>query len=209
MAEAWRSPGVCQPAKIARSKQAGIPIGSLADLDCRLLPGSRTRYFPLVCPWPGPLDGCLAGLGDLDHGHRGAFGKLPGVEPRPYIIRFTEDKPNPLYRRICYTVAWSELLAYALLNLTGLLIACWTGKWRMAQIYDAAYFPDGRCWSGFWAYWASYRALRSPPKGEGVERRYFYGTVWAVPCAQAVLWLLMASAAHQRGDELDKAGRVS
>ena len=29
-------------------------------------------------------------------------GRLPGVEPRPYIIRFVEDKPNPLYRRICY-----------------------------------------------------------------------------------------------------------
>jgi hypothetical protein len=34
-------------------------------------------------------------------------GRLPGVEPRPYIIRFVEDKPNPLYRRVCYTVAWS------------------------------------------------------------------------------------------------------
>ena len=30
-------------------------------------------------------------------------GRLPGVEPAPYIIRFTEDRPNPLYRRICYT----------------------------------------------------------------------------------------------------------
>ena len=29
-------------------------------------------------------------------------------EPAPYIIRFTEDRPNPIYRRICYTVAWGE-----------------------------------------------------------------------------------------------------
>ncbi|HEX7958958.1 MAG TPA: hypothetical protein VF493_03525, partial [Terriglobales bacterium] len=29
-------------------------------------------------------------------GIAGLFGKLPGVEPRPYIIRFTEDRPNPL-----------------------------------------------------------------------------------------------------------------
>jgi hypothetical protein len=28
-------------------------------------------------------------------GIAGIFGKLPGVEPRPYIIRFTEDRPNP------------------------------------------------------------------------------------------------------------------
>jgi hypothetical protein len=36
----------------------------------------------------------------------GLRGRLPGCEPRPYIIRFTEDRPNPLYRRICYTTAW-------------------------------------------------------------------------------------------------------
>src|SRR5262245_26569224 len=40
-------------------------------------------------------------------GIAGLRGRLPGVEPRPYIIRFTEDRPNPLYRRVCYTLAWS------------------------------------------------------------------------------------------------------
>ena len=25
----------------------------------------------------------------------GWYGQLPGVEPRPYILRFDEDKPNP------------------------------------------------------------------------------------------------------------------
>ena len=68
-------------------------------------------------------------------------GRLPGVEPRPYIIRFTEDKPNPLYRRICYTFAWSALLTYALLNFAGLLGAVVTGKWQLRQIYEYAYFP--------------------------------------------------------------------
>src|SRR5918996_352523 len=53
----------------------------------------------------------------------GLRGKLPGCEPAPYIIRFTEDKPNPLYRRICYTFAWSAVLSYAVLNLTGLIVA--------------------------------------------------------------------------------------
>ena len=42
-------------------------------------------------------------------GIAGLRGALPGVEPKPYIIRFTEDRPNPLYRRICYTFAWSEV----------------------------------------------------------------------------------------------------
>ena len=38
-------------------------------------------------------------------GLAGWRGALPGVEPKPYIIRFTEDRPNPLYRRVCYTFA--------------------------------------------------------------------------------------------------------
>ena len=45
----------------------------------------------------------------LGTGIAGLRGALPGVEPKPYIIRFTEDRPNPLYRRVCYTFAWSEV----------------------------------------------------------------------------------------------------
>src|SRR5499427_6397946 len=58
-------------------------------------------------------------------------GQLPGVEPKPYILRFTEDRPNPLYRRICYTFAWSEVVSYALLNSAGLIDAIVNGTWRM------------------------------------------------------------------------------
>ncbi len=68
-------------------------------------------------------------------------GRLPGVEPKPYILRFTEDKPNPLYRRVCYTVAWSDLITFALLNASGLAYAVAAGAWRLRQIYDVAYFP--------------------------------------------------------------------
>lgn len=56
----------------------------------------------------------------LGTGVAGLRGKLPGVEPKPYILRFTEDKPNPLYRRVCYTLAWSDLISFAFLNLSGL-----------------------------------------------------------------------------------------
>src|SRR6185436_14635382 len=52
-------------------------------------------------------------------GIAGLSGALPGVEPKPYIIRFTEDRPNPLYRRVCYTFAWSEAITFALLNIVG------------------------------------------------------------------------------------------
>src|SRR5512145_3108729 len=73
-------------------------------------------------------------------GIAGLRGRLPGVEPRPYIIRFTEDRPNPLYRRVCYTVAWSEVIAFAVLNAAGLAYAIATGEWRLRQFYEAAYF---------------------------------------------------------------------
>src|SRR5271155_3228072 len=68
-------------------------------------------------------------------------GSLPGSEPAPYILRFDEDKPNPLYRRVCYTFAWNAVLSFALLNLAGLVIAATTGSWYMKQIYRYAYFP--------------------------------------------------------------------
>src|SRR6201996_6411214 len=77
----------------------------------------------------------------LGTGIAGLFGQLPGVEPRPYILRFTEDKPNPLYRRICYTFAWSDVITFALLNFAGLVIAAFTGVWVLKQIYHYAYFP--------------------------------------------------------------------
>src|SRR6186997_2521728 len=80
-------------------------------------------------------------------GIAGLRGKLPGVEPRPYIIRFTEDRPNPLYRRICYTFAWSEVITLAVLNITGLVVAIVTGHWYLKQIYWYAYFPiAGTIW---------------------------------------------------------------
>lgn len=122
-------------------------------------------------------------------GIAGLLGRLPGVEPRPYIIRFTEDRPNPLYRRVCYTLAWSEVIAFAVLNIAGLGIAAFTGEWRLRELYDTAYFPiAGTIWL-LGALGLLPRVRRST-QGEGHERRYFYGSVWAVCIAQPVLWLL-------------------
>jgi hypothetical protein len=122
-------------------------------------------------------------------GVAGFYGRLPGVEPRPYILRFTEDRPNPLYRKICYTFAWNAVLNFALLNLAGLVIAVVTGKWVMKQIYLQAYFPLCAVvlLLGFFG-WLP-RVGRST-KGEGIERRYFYGAVWAAVISQTVLLLL-------------------
>jgi hypothetical protein len=122
-------------------------------------------------------------------GIAGLRGRLPGCEPRPYIIRFTEDRPNPLYRRVCYTTAWGEVVAFAALNSAGLAWAVFSGEWRLLQMYEAAYFPiAGAVWA-LGALGLLPRVKRST-QGEGHERRYFYGSVWAVAAAHPVLWFL-------------------
>ena len=122
-------------------------------------------------------------------GIAGLRGRLPGCEPAPYIIRFTEDRPNPLYRRVCYTTAWGEVVAFAVLNVAGLAWAVYSGDWRLRQMYEAAYFPiAGTVWL-LGAFGLLPRVKRST-QGEGHERRYFYGSVWAVTIAQPILWLL-------------------
>jgi hypothetical protein len=119
----------------------------------------------------------------------GLRGALPGVEPKPYIIRFTEDRPNPLYRRICYTFAWSEVVTFAVLNIAGAIGAIVSGHWYLKQIYQYAYFPlAGTIW--LLGALGQLPRVKASTKGEGHERRYFYGSVWAVSFAQPVLWLL-------------------
>ena len=164
---------------------------------------------------PGPLtfdlfengfDGRMAtwlGAVLLVTGIAGLRGRLPGVEPRPYIIRFTEDKPNPLYRRICYTFAWSAVFTFAVLNISGLVIALVSGQWYLRQIYEVAYFPiAGGIWilGGF----GQLPRVKRSTKGEGHERRYFYGACWAVCLAQPVLWLLWAVLPQSRTADAGK-----
>ena len=102
---------------------------------------------------------------------------------------FDEDKPNPLYRRVCYTFAWNAILNFGLLNMTGLALAAMTGVWHLKQIYLYTYSP-------LCALILLMGILGKLPrvgpstKGEGIERRYFYGSVWAVTAAQTVLLVL-------------------
>ena len=133
----------------------------------------------------------------------GLFGQLPGVEPAPYILRFNEDRPNPFYRRLCYTLAWSEVVSYAVLNIAGLVDAIVNGSWRMRGIYDVGYFPiAGTFWLLGAIGWLP--RVRLSTKGEGQERRYFYGSVWAVAVAQPVLWFLWIVLPHTRGFDVLK-----
>jgi hypothetical protein len=137
-------------------------------------------------------------------GLAGLRGQLPGVEPRPYILRFDEDKPNPLYRQVCYTFAWSAVLSFALINLSGLVIAMVTGVWYMKQIYQYAYFPICGTILLLGAIGVLPRTRRST-KGEGTERRYFYGSVWAVTVGQILLlavWKLLPQTRTATGAKL-------
>jgi len=184
--------------------------GKLEFAQERKIRESNTRIYRL-CHWPiwiwvffltpGPLTfslfssgfhwGNLAWLGIvlIGTGIAGLYGQLPGTEPRPYILRFDEDKPNPLYRRVCYTFAWNAAINFATLNLAGLVITAFTGVWYMKQIYSYAYFPLCAVilFTG-----AIGKLPRVGPstKTEGTERRYFYGTVWAVTAGQTVLLVL-------------------
>lgn len=123
-------------------------------------------------------------------------GQMPGCEPKPYILRFDEDRPNPLYRRICYTFAWNAVLNFALLNLAGLIWATITGVWVMKQLYQYAYLP--LCvLILFFGLLGLLPRVGLSTKNEGTERRYFYGSVWAATIAQTlllILWKLMPHA---------------
>jgi hypothetical protein len=48
--------------------------------------------------------------------------------------------------------------------------------------------------------------VKRSTKGEGHERRYFYGSVWAVTIAQPILWLLWKTLPQTRiGDSVKLA----
>ena len=115
--------------------------------------------------------------------------QLPGVEPAPYIVRFDEDRPNPLYRRVCYTLAWSEVLSYALLNSRHAHRRDRARRLAHARDLRRRLFSDrGHMLGSRSAGWLP--RVRRSTRGEGHERRFFYGSVWAVWVAQPALWLL-------------------
>ena len=128
--------------RVARAQHTALSPGALAHLDLGLVSRTRTVDLPALCARLltaeifSPAHPCARGTGSP-----GLRGLLPGFEPRPYILRFDEDRPNPLYRRVCYTFAWNAVLSFALLNLAGLAIAAFTGVWYMKQIYSYAYLP--------------------------------------------------------------------
>ena len=186
---------------------------------------TRNKHYYRVLHWPiwiwvffltpGPLTFSLFahgfGLGNslwlgavlIGTGIAGLYGQMPGCEPAPYILRFDEDKTNPLYRKVCYTFAWNAVINFALLNLLGLIIAVVTGVWYMKQLYQYVYFPLCLLILTLGAFGKLPRVGKST-KGEGTERRYFYGSVWSVTIAQTVLLILWKTLPATRTGSLIK-----
>jgi len=182
-----------------------VELASDRPIRTRNKPHYRFAHWPV---WvfaffiaPGPLTFSLFANGPstsaylwllvvaVGTGIAGVFGKLPGTEAKPYVLLYGEDTPNPLHRRICYTVAWGDIVSYALLNGVSLLDAAAGGVWHSRQIFAWGYFPiAGFVWLlGVAGYLP--RAKQST-QGEGIERRQFYGAVWAVSASQVILLAL-------------------
>jgi hypothetical protein len=164
-----------------------------------LAPGPLT--FELFAHGPNERNGLWLAVVLAGTGVAGLFGQLPGVEPRPYILRFCEDKRNPLYRRICYTFAWNALLNFGLLNLAGLVDAVKTRVWHLKQIYTYGYFPVLGVILALGLFGALPRVGRST-RDEGIERRYFYGAVWTMTFAQALLLILWKTLPRRHTSDL-------
>ncbi len=196
-----------------------VELASGRKLRDRNKPAYRLAHWPIwifvffIAPGPSTFDlfergfdRCKLiwlGLVILGTGVAALFGRLPGAEPRPYIIRFVEDKPNPLYRRICYTFAWSIVITFATLNFAGLAVAVATGAWRLKQIYAFGYFPlAGVVWALGAVGWLP--RVKASTKGEGQERRYFYGAVWASCIAQPALGIMWKLLPHSRAADAVK-----
>lgn len=126
---------------------------------------------------------------------RAALGRLPGVEPRPYITHYGLDWPNLGYRVACYTAAWIAIVAPWTLNLIGLLYAAASGRWLVEQLYGWPYDLIALLVVGVAAMDRLPRT-RSTIRNEGAERAWFYVGVWTAILSQLAAWGLWRLAPH-------------
>jgi len=120
---------------------------------------------------------------------RALFGRLPGVEPAPYITHYGDDKPNLWYRRVCYTAAWIDLLTPFALNLAGLVINAVSGRWIIGELYAKFYYVIAAAIVIALLLNLVPRARRST-RNEGAEKAWFYVAVWTVVPTQGAGWAM-------------------
>lgn len=141
---------------------------------------------------------------------RGLAGRLPGAEPQPYITHYGEDKPNLWYRVICYTTAWIDLLVPFTINLLGLLINLFTGRWIIGTLYVKIYYVLAAVIVVATLLDWTPRARRST-RNEGREKGWFYVAVWTVVPTQIAAWAMwrVGSRFGLSGSALDHARLIT
>lgn len=120
---------------------------------------------------------------------RAYAGLLPGAEPAPYITHYGEDKPNLWYRVICYTAAWIDLMVPFAINLVGLVINFFTGRWVIDALYVKLYYVLAAAIVLATVFDLTPRAQRST-RNEGAEKGWFYVAVWVVVPTQIAAWAM-------------------
>ncbi len=118
---------------------------------------------------------------------RGLAGRLPGVEPEPYVTHYGADKPNVPYRVVCYTAAWIDLLVPFGLNFIGVAYASLAGRWILGDLYTWLYYPLALAVVIATLLDMTPRARRSTAN-EGAEKAWFYVAVWVVVPTQVASW---------------------
>jgi len=119
---------------------------------------------------------------------RGLLGRLPGVEPRPYVTHYGVDQPNLPYRVVCYTAAWIDLLVPFVLNLAGIVYANITGSYILADLYRWLYYPLALAVVAGTLLDVTPRARRSTAN-EGAEKGWFYVAIYTVVPTQVASWV--------------------
>lgn len=136
---------------------------------------------------------------------RGQAGRLPGVEPQPYITHWGVEAPNLPYRVVCYAAAWIDLLVPFVLNLIGLVAAAITGRWMLQQLYFWFYYPFALAVVlATWMDWIP-RTRRSTAH-EGAERAWFYVAIWTAVASQLAGWVIWRLGARLGMGAMEPAG---
>jgi hypothetical protein len=150
-----------------------------------VLPGNLT--YALYLHGPDWRHGIWLALVCAFCAWRGFAGRLPGVERQPYVTHYGVDQPNLGYRVVCYTAAWIDLMVPFVLNLVGLVLAVFTGRWLLANLYVYLYYPLALAIVLMTALNLTPRAKRST-KNEGAEKAWFYVGIWTIVPTQVAAW---------------------
>jgi len=160
------------------SALANLGLGFLSDAGTAHLFAFRDGFSWANSAW---LMAVLIGTGIA-----GLYGQMPGVEPRPYILRFDRGQAQSSLSQKSATRRVNAVLNLRLLSLAGLLIASITGIWYIETAYQYAYFLSALsfCCSRV----RQTTALSGARQGRGTGTPILYGSVWAVTIGRRCFW---------------------